>query len=397
MKNKIKFPGAHILTRMIVGLMMTGVLFSCGKSRKPSPDDLVTRKKILQHQIDSLKRELVKIERRLRDTVEADIPAIPADTIEPQEFRYYIDLQGTVKSDGDINIMPLFQGEVVKIYKNVGDKVKKGDVIMKLDDKILRNQIAEVRTQYKLARTAYERQRRLWNQKIGSEMAYLQAKTQYESLRKKLATLNEQLKRAVITAPVEGTVDELMIKEGETAMPGRPVARVVNLDKTYVEADVSERYLKDITPGKPVILEFPEAGITRETEIHYTGNFIHPSNRTFKIRINTPNPEGLLKPNLTARIKVLSRKVDSALVVPVAIIQEDAQGRAFVFVLDSIGTDEYGRVFYRVRKQPVKTALVYNKRAWIEEGLRPGDKVALTGAMGLTEGDKVYIKEEEEE
>jgi len=389
MKKYFGITGIWILTAWL--------LVSCGNPQQKNPDDLLTRKKILQRQIDSLKRELVKVERRLRDTVAEDIPAIPVDTVRPQTFRYYIDIQGTVKSDGDVNIVPLFQGEVIKIYKNVGDKVKKGDVIMKLDDKILRNQIAEVRTQYRLAKTAYERQKRLWDKHIGSEMAYLQAKTKYESLRKKLATLNEQLKRAKITAPVSGTLDELMIKEGETAMPGRPVARVVNLNKTYVEADVSEKYLKDVTKGKPVIIDFPEAGITQERRIDYTGHFIHPNNRTFKVRVNVPNPDGLLKPNLTAKLKILSMQADSAMVLPVAIIQEDARGQAFVFVLDSLTQDENGRTVYRVRKQPVKKGLVYDKKIQIVEGLKPGDKVALTGAMGLTEGDKVYIKEEENE
>jgi RND family efflux transporter MFP subunit len=308
-----------------------------------------------------------------------------------------VDLQGVVKSDGDVTVVPLFQGEVMKIYKKVGDKVRKGDLIMKLDDKILRNQIEEVRTQYRLAKTAYERQKRLWDQKIGSEMAYLQARTKYLSLSKKLRTLNEQLKKAKITSPISGTLDDLMIKEGETAMPGRPVARIVNLDKVYVDADVSERYLKEMRKGRPAKVIFPEAGLEKEARLDYVGNFIHPNNRTFKIRIDLDNPEGLLKPNLTAKIKVLSHKTDSAVVIPVSLVQEDAKGHSFVYVLEALQPGNEGKMLYVVRKQPVTKALVYDKKVWISEGLKPGDLLALSGSYGLTEGEKVYVKNKDDE
>jgi len=388
------------MTKMTLWILAAGMLlFSCKKpsATQGEPQDLQTKQKILKKQIDSLKRELVKVERQLRDTVTEEIPSIGADTVAYRPFSYYIDLQGVVKSDGNVMVVPVFQGEVEKIYKKPGDKVRKGELIMKLDDKVLRNQIDEVRTQYKLAKTAYERQKRLWEQKIGSEMAYLQAKTNYESLGKKLRTLNEQLKKARVTSPIDGTVDELLIKEGETTMPGRPVARIVNLDDVYVEADVSEKYLKDITAGKPAVVEFPEAGITQDAKVDYTGNFIHPNNRTYKIRVDVENENNLLKPNLTAKIKVLAQQIDSATVIPVSLVQEDAQGNPFVYVLDSLTTDENGRVIYVVKKRPVQRGLVYNKQVWISEGLKPGDKLALTGAFGLTEGDKVYIKEQENE
>ncbi len=386
--------GIHTLWIFFFLAIATG---SCAKNKSPHTQDLHAKRKILKKKIDSLKKELIKIERQLRDSVNEDIPSIAVDTVQESVFRYYIDLQGVVKSDGDVNVVPLFQGEVVKIYMKVGDKVRKGELIMRLDDKILRNQIGEVRTQFQLAKTAFERQKRLWEQKIGSEMAYLQARTKYLGLQKKLGTLYEQLKRAKITAPISGTLDELMIKEGETAMPGRPVARVVNLRNVYTEADVSEKYLKDITAGKPALIEFPEAGITVHKKIDYTGNFIHPNNRTFKIRINVDNKTGLLKPNLTAKIRVLAKNIDHAIVIPVSLVQEDAHGQAFVYVLDSLSTDKNGKVIYKVKKRPVQKELVYNKQVWISKGLKPGDLLALTGSFGLTEGDKVYIKQKSHE
>ncbi len=383
---------------IVIGSVMLMSLMSCNSGGTSGENiDLQTKRKIIRKQIDSLKKELVKVEKQLRDSIVEEYPEISVDTVKSGEFSYYIDLQGVVKSDGDVLVVPLFQGEVMKIYKKVGDKVRKGDLIMKLDDKILRNQIEEVRTQYRLAQTTYERQKRLWEQKIGSEMNYLQARTKYLSLQKKLRTLNEQLKKARITSPVSGTLDELMVKEGETAMPGRPVARVVNLREVYVEADVSEKYLKDITKGKPVTVKFNEADIEEQARITHTGNFIHPNNRTFKMRIDLDNTSGLLKPNLTAKVHVLSQKIDSAVVIPVALVQEDAQGHAYVFVLDSLQTDEEGRTVYEVKKRPVVRGPVYNKKIWIKDGLQPGDLLALTGAFGLTQGDRVYIKTDNNE
>ncbi len=377
--------------------MIVLIPVSCGKKTEYSEQDLKTKRKIIKKQIDSLKRELIKIDLKLKDTSDQDLPSIAVDTVKIDTFAYYIDLQGVVKSDGNVNIVPLFQGEVLKIYKKPGDRVMKGEIIMRLDDKILRNQISEVRTQYQLAKTTYERQKRLWEQKIGSEMAYLQARTKYLSLQKKLRTLNEQLKRAKITSPINGTLDELMIKEGETALPGRPVARVVNLKEVYVEADASEKYLKDFQKNKPVMLYFPEAGKKLSARIDYVGNFIHPNNRTFKIRINIKNKDQLLKPNLTAQIKIQSQKIDSAVVIPVSLVQEDAQGQEFVYILDSLKIDNQGKTIYQVKKQPVETGLTYNKKAWIKKGLQGGELLALSGAYGLTEGDKVLIKTEENE
>jgi len=194
MKNKSFDFGIRL---SLWGVLILTLLASCQKNNRSAKtaDELVWKKHRLQKQIDSLKKELVKIEKQLRDTLEEDIPQIGVDTVRLQSFAYYVDLQGVVKSDGNVTVVPLFQGEVEKIYKKPGDKVRKGEVLMKIDDKVLRNQIDEVRTQYALAKTSYERRKRLWKQKIGSEMAYLQARTQYLSLAKKLRTLNEQLKR----------------------------------------------------------------------------------------------------------------------------------------------------------------------------------------------------------
>ncbi len=376
------------------GIILTGLLLLSGPvltschHKGDMPADPKVRRAQLIKQIDSLKRELVRLEKQMRDTSEADIPFINADTVQTQSFAKYIDLQGTVKTDGNILVVPEFQGEVVKVYKKVGDRVRKGEVIMRLDDEILRNQIDEVRTQYRLALTAYQRQKRLWDQKIGSEMAYLQARTKKDALYKKLRTLKSRLRRAKVTAPISGTLDDIMVKEGEMAAPGRPVARIVNLDKIYAEADVSEKYLTKVRKGTPVHIRFPEIGKELDGKVSYTGNFIHPNNRTFKTRIYLDNKNRLLKPNLTAHLQILELKKDSAVVLPLDLIMEDRAGNNYVFVLEKTDKPD----IFTVKKRIIKVGPSYNGRALIVEGLNPGDLIARLGARGLTDGDRVRIR-----
>ncbi len=397
MKNTLKTMKNTLISmknRFLSGIILTGLMIFSGTvftschHKDNTPADPKARRAQLIKQIDSLKRELVRLEKQMRDTSEADIPYIDTDTVQPQNFVKYIDLQGTVKTDGNIMVVPEFQGEVVKVYKKVGDPVRKGEVIMRIDDEILRNQIDEVRTQYRLALTAYQRQKRLWDQKIGSEMAYLQARAKKDGLYKKLRTLKSQLRKAKVTAPISGTLDDIMVKEGEMAAPGRPVARIVNLDKIYAEADVSEKYLTKVRKETPVHIRFPEIGKEMDGKVGYTGNFIHPNNRTFKTRVYLDNSDKLLKPNLTAHLQILELEKDSAVVLPLDLIMEDRAGNNYVFVLEPTDKPD----IYTVKKRVIRVGPSYNGRAMIVDGLNPGDLLARLGARGLTEGDRVRIR-----
>ena len=287
-------------------------------------------------------------------------------------------------------VVPEAMGSVKKIYKNEGDRVRKGETIMILDDAVIRNQIDEVRTQYALAKTGYERQKRLWDQKIGSEMAFLQAQTKKNALEKKLKTLQSQLAKFRVKAPISGTLDDLMTKEGEMAAPQKPVARVVNLDKVYAQADVSEKYLSKIKKGTPVVIDFPELNSSINAKISYVGNFIHPRNRTFKIRVNLNNKTGNLKPNLTGYIKIKDFEADKALVLPWSIVQQDREGNNFVFVLEP--AKEEGEGVYKVVKKVIKTGLDYKGKVVIENGIKAGDIIAGEAARGLSEGDLVRVE-----
>ncbi len=358
------------------------------KHEKKVEGNLQQQKVQIQKQIDSLHNILEKINEQLGETQAKEIPSISAIKIEPQDFTHYIELQGNIDTDGNVMVVPEAMGSVKKIYKNEGDRVRKGETIMLLDDAVLRNQISEVQTQYSLAKTAFERQKRLWEQKIGSEMAFLQAKTKKNALAKKLNTLRSQLAKFRVKAPISGTLDDLMTKEGEMAAPQRAVARIVNLDKVYAQADVSEQYLTQIKKGTPVVIDFPEIKRSVQAHVNYVGNFIHPRNRTFKIRVNLKNTNGDLKPNLTANIKIKDFETAKAIVLPWSIVQQDREGNNFVFVLEPAKD----KGVYKAVKKVVKTGPDYKGKVVIESGLKEGDMVAGEAARGLSEGDLVKVE-----
>ncbi len=383
------------MKKYILGIGISLAILSGCKNKNGGEEskDLQTKKEQLEKQIDSLHNVLVKINEKLGVNEQKEIPSIDAKVLKPQKFVHYIELQGNVDTDGNVMVKPEAMGQITHIYKQEGDKVRKGETLITLDDSSLRSQIGEVNTQFELAKTAYERQKRLWEQKIGSEMNFLQAKTKKDALAKKLQTLKIQLGKMRLKAPISGTLDDLMLKEGEMAVPQMPVARLVNLTKVYMQADVSEKYLPQIHKGTPVIIDFPELNKQIASTVSYVGNFIHPSNRTFKIRVNIFNPEEDLKPNLTGNIKIKDLEKNQALVIPLSLLQEDREGNNFVYVLVP---SEKKEGIYIVKKRPVETGPYYKDFILIKSGLKEGDLLAVEGARGLSEGDLVKISNSRE-
>jgi len=381
------------MKKYIIIILLAILQQSCSNKSevKNNEADLLSQKEIVEKQIDSLNRILIGIDQQLQLKEGEEAPAISALIIKPKPFVHYIELQGNIDTDGNVMVVPEVMASVKHIYKNEGDKVRKGQVILALDDSVLRNQIAEVQTQYSLAKTAFDRQKKLWDQKIGSEMAFLQAKTNKEALENKLKTLQSQLSKYKVKASINGTLDDLMIKEGEMAGPQLPVARLVNLDKVYVQADVSEKYLPYIKKGTPVDIDFSEIGKTANAKINYVGNFIHPTNRTFKVRVNLKNSDGLLKPNLTGNLKIKDYEAQKAIVLPLSIVQEDRHGNNFVYVLLPVPEE---KDVYTVKKRIIELGKTYKNEVEVLSGLKEGEIIASqVTARGLTEGDKVKIEQ----
>ncbi|HFS67289.1 MAG TPA: efflux RND transporter periplasmic adaptor subunit [Flavobacteriia bacterium] len=377
--------------KKIIILLITISLFSCSTKKEDkvlpnSLEGLNKEKQKLEKAKDSIDNVLATIETKLEslDTVKKLQP-VTVLTIKPTVFKHFIAIQGNTETDKNIIVRPLATGQITKVYVKEGQRVGKGQTLMQIDDAILRNSINEIENQLSLANTTYERQKRLWEQKIGSEMQYLQAKTQKEALEKKIKTLQSQLKNYKIKAPFNGIVDDVMAKLGDLASPQAPAVRLINLNSMYVESDVSENYLKNIKKGNETIVELPTIGEKITTKISKVGNFINPDNRSFKVRVNIKNKKNLVKPNMLADIKIKDYENNKAITIPTNLVQIDENGKTFVFVLVKEKDQNI------VVKKPVEIGKDYNGITEIINGLTTEDIIINEGARNVSEGQKVKV------
>ena len=267
----------------------------------------------------------------------------------------------------------------------VGQKVNVGQTLVILDTEIIQKNIDEVKTAYDLVKTLFEKQEKLWQQKIGSEMQYLEAKNRKESLDQKLETLNAQLDKALIKAPFSGIIDEIFPKEGEMANPMFPVLRMVNLDRVYIVSDVSEDYLGKVKVGSFVRAEFPSLETSFKAKINRIGSYINAKNRTFKVYVDLNNKDNILKPNLLSVLNIRDFEQDSAVVVPSNIIQQDASGADFLFII------EKNSETLKAKKIVVKTGKLYKGETMIKNGLKGDEEIIIKGARSIKGGQEIKI------
>jgi len=347
----------------------------------------------LKSQKDSLKtiyedvaKKIAAIDEQLKDLDTSIVhPLVTINQIKLTKFEHFVDVQGMVETGGNALLYPEVPGKIIAILSKEGSRVNKGDVIIKLDAETLISTIKEVEKSYDLAKDIFEKQDKLWQQKIGSEVQYLQAKTNKESLEQKIKTLNEQLDMYNIKAPFSGVVDEISPKVGESANPAFPVARVLNYNETYIKADVSENYIETIKTGNLVKVNFPDINKAFETTISRNGDFINPNNRTFKVNININEFKENVKPNLLADLSIRDFTKDTAIVLPSRIIQQDRKGNNYIFVLQSKGNKKIAQ------KVIIKTGLSYNGVTLVTEGLKGGEAFIDKGARSIQDGDVVEV------
>ncbi len=328
----------------------------------------------LQAQIDKLDSNWVK-----------RITLVKATSLVIGHFEHYFEVYGNVETKRNISINAEIPGKVNKILVEVGQSVSKGQSILVQDTEIIRNSIDEVKTAFGLANTIYNRQKKLWDEKIGSELQYLEAKNRKESLEQKIETLNSQLAKSVIKAPFDGVIDEIFVKEGELANQIMPVVRMVNLDVVYLVADVSEDYISKIAKGTKVQVNFPAMEKSFEAVINRVGSYINANNRTFKIYVDIDNQEGVLKPNLLGVMKILDFSSDSAITVSASVIQQDAAGNEFLYVLNK---DEE---ILSALKVVVQTGMTYNGLTHVKSGLKGDEEIISKGGRGIKNGQAVKI------
>ncbi len=375
-----------LLKTKLTSILLCLVLSCDNYSNKASTvQELEISKKTLIRQIDSLGILLKEIEQNISklDTNKR-LLMVTALSTKKKKFEHYIDVQGIVESDESVELFPEQGGTVSNIYVKEGQRVKRGQTLIQIDDSLIKSTIAETQTQLDLATTTFKRQKRLWNQNIGSEIQYLQAKAKKEGLENKIKSLKVQARKLKIVAPFTGTVDEVFNKIGGLAAPLFPSVRVVNLDRIHIESEITETYLKSIDTGTKVELFFPSLGNKIKAKINQVGNFINPDNRSFKIRINIKNKDNELKPNLLADLKINDFE-ETGIVIPSKLIQKDRLGNSFVYTLQKVKDN------YNVEKSYIKEKMTYNNESFISEGLNEDVLVVDKGSRLIKEGEIVTL------
>jgi len=389
------------MKKLAILLCIPMLLLSCGNNEEgKSIDEIIenedlaeirAKKAELSKQQSDLTQQLDKLDQainRLDKTRRLDM--VVTQKIGDTLFKHYAEVQGDVATDENIVIYSEFSGILQDLRVEEGQEVSKGQVLAKIDDGGLSSELAQLETQATLAKTTFERQERLWEQNIGSEMQYLEAKTNYESIQNSVKRLQSQLDKTIVRAPFSGIIDEILTEQGEVVSPGQSqLFRLVSLKNMYVEAAVPEGYLNKVSKGTEVIVEISSLGREFEGEVRRVGNTINPNNRSFNIQVAVPNENGLVKPNQIATLKLNDYSAENAVIIPENALLKNAQGENVVFILEEKeGEDQTGIA----KRKIVETGYSYNDNVEITSGLQSGETLIVEGSKNLRDGQEVKIR-----
>jgi len=308
--------------------------------------------------------------------------------IKEKVFNSYMEAQANLKTRKNVLILPEFQGTLEKIFVYEGQYAKKGKLLAEINDSGLKEQLEQLTIQANFAKENFERTERLWNNNIGSEIQFLKSKTDFESSQKMVEQMKDRLAKTKIYAPFDGEVDEIISNQGSNLIPGvSQILRLVNLDKIYAEASVSEKYISFIEEGTEAIVQIPLLGKEIKSQIIQTGNFINPSNRTFRVEVPVENIDKKIKQNLDAKIKINIYSKDEAVVIPLRIVREDASGKNFVYVMNQ----DVKEGVYITSKTFISLGNKNNTDVEVTEGLKIGDMLVLEGASIVEDSQRVKL------
>jgi len=373
--------------KKLITLLILLIFIQCGSPIKKSITEIVSEGSLEEIQllktthvktINQLKKELNQLNEALllKDQTQRYV-LVESIELEKEIFNHFVSFQGSIETDKNVVIYPEIPGLLKKIHVKEGQQVTEGTLLAEISDGGLIDQLDQLKLQLKLAKTTYNRQKRLWNQKIGSEIQFLQAKTNYLSLQKSVLQMNDQVTKTKITAPFDGIIDHIIADSGSNLSPGMtPILRVVNLDQMKVAAEIPEMHLPNIQKNTSAIVSVPVLGIQFNEVVANVGNFINPNNRSFRVEISINNENGALKPNMTAEIKVNDYKNPEAILVPIKDILENQNGESYVYLLEV--SDEANDI-YKVVKTFVKLGKTSDNKIEIIEGLDAGDKIVEEG------------------
>ncbi len=351
-----------------------------------SGDDKKVELEKLKKQEAELKAKITQLETEINavggeENSQSGI-AVSVVELHPTIFKNYIDVLGKVDAEDNISISTQIPGTITRINVKVGDEVNIGQVLAETDDKAISQQISDLQTNMDLVNQIYEKQKGLWDLKIGTEMQYLQAKTNKESIAKKLGSLQEQLRMSKIISPINGNVDAIDIKIGQIASPGVPSIRVINYSNLKVKADVAESYASKIKKGSEVVIRFPDMNDTIIAKVNFVSRAINPTSRTFNVEVNLDDKKEY-HPNMVASMSINDYQSQKpVLVIPVNIIQKDENNASFVFVAN-------GKT---AKKQLVSLGMQYKGKAEITGGLKEGDLVLESGYDIVNDGEAIAYK-----
>ncbi len=389
---KVRIPKILSLSAFIMAAIF---ITACNNNENENGDVQSIRQQISEYnqQIVEMSQKVSELERKLEEL--GEVPQnrirtpVTVTEITPQPFDHYFKVNASVEAIQEAMISPEINGQIREISVRKGERVRSGQILARLNTSVIENNIAEVKTSLQLAQTVYNRQKSLWEQEIGSEIQYLEARNNYESLQSRLKSLESQLDMAIMRAPFDGVIDEIFAKEGELAMPGSMVMQILNLRNLYINADVSESFLPLIDPSDKVILRFSAyPDYEEEVPVHRMGNVINPENRTFRLQLRINNLEEKFKPNMVATMSIKSYTADDALVVPSILIKQDTQGH-YLYVADE--NDEGDLIAQKVY---IERGLSGEGRTMIKSGVKEGDLLINQGHNRINDGALVAISEE---
>ncbi len=369
--------------------ILTVLMASCGNNAENDPEAIKKQIREYRDEVLTLNNKIEDLETKLAEidsggsAVNAIKVTIEKAAIKP--FSEYFIATGEVEAKDETYISPEVAGQIVDIYVQEGQKVKKGQLLAKLDTRVIEENMADIRSQLEYAKTLYEKQKRLWDKNIGSERQYLDSKNRYETLENKLKVLQAQYNMSFIRSPINGIVEDIYQKKGELGTPGVRMMHIVDLDKLKITAMISEVYLPVIHPGDTVEITFPTyPGLVYRKPITFIGNVVNKQNRTFKIQVDLENSAGELKPNLLVNIKINSYNSNSNIVIPSLVIREDLKG-SYLYVAEKDDNK------WIAKKKYIKLGRSYRASSEVLSGLNPGDRVIIDGYSNVSDGTLIEI------